>query len=498
MKQIVRYIVLPALLAAVPAAAIALVPGDTLARYIGMAVRNNPLIRSENTLYEASLQDIPQAGAYPDPQLQVGFSLKPMEELGGKRIADFTLMQMFPWFGTKKAAGNEAAQMSVMAFEKFRDAEDQIILQVKTTWYMLADLRQRLATIRENLTLLTILQDLAASRFSAPGNQGATQMSQSPGSPSALSGTQASSGGMPGMGAAAVPQPGYPQAPPQQQSSGMAQMSAASSMNGSSGGMSDVLRVQLGINELRDEEQAVISEITSAVAKFNALLDRAPDAPVDLPTAIALQPFIPDDSTFMQTVRQQNPMLRMSLAEGRAYDAQLRMNRKMALPMLGIGLQYTLMGKRADMGIPVTHMNGKDMVMPMVSVSIPVYRNKYTARQKQSRLMKQAAGEKYRNTLSTLTSTYIALRQQLADAGRKIALYRSQARLAQTAYQLAVKEFAAGKTPMSDVLDIQRQILDYKYRHSEAVTLHNTIVATIESLMSRPARPPAANVPPTE
>lgn len=477
MKQIAEYITILTLLLTTGNA---YAQGDTLARYIGIAASNNPLLKSEFTIYRASLQKIPQAGAYPDPQLEIGFFIKPMEIIDGKQIADFKLMQMFPWFGTKKAAGNEAAQMARMAFEKFRDTKDKLILDVKTTWYQLGNLQQRLITIRENKALLTVLKDLATSRFSAPGSQGAVQQATSAATPPPAAGVQTASGGMGGMGSMGA-QPGQA-APPQ--SSGMGQMGGGSSMGGSSGGMSDVLRVQLELNELEDEEQGAISEITSAVAKFNTLLNRDPRTPVDIPQTVSRQEFILDDNTVMELIKQQNPMLRMAAAEADAYAAKLKMDKKMSLPMLGIGLQYSLIGKRMDMGIPVTDMNGMDMLMPMVTISIPIYRNKYKAQQKESKLMKQAAEEKYRGTLTTLTSGYISVKQQLDDAGRKVSLYERQAGLARMTYQLAVKEFAAGKAGMASVLDVQRQLLDYKFKRSESIATYNTIVAAIENLMS--------------
>ena len=94
-------------------------PADSLGYYLELAARNNPQINADFSLYKASLEKVPQAGAYPDPELEIGFFLKPMEILSGKQIADFTLMQMFPWFGTRKAARNEATEMARMAYEQY-------------------------------------------------------------------------------------------------------------------------------------------------------------------------------------------------------------------------------------------------------------------------------------------------------------------------------------------------------------------------------------------
>ncbi len=51
------------------------------------------------TEYQAALQKVPQVGSLPDPELNLGVFLSPMELVSGKQVADIRLMQMFPWFG---------------------------------------------------------------------------------------------------------------------------------------------------------------------------------------------------------------------------------------------------------------------------------------------------------------------------------------------------------------------------------------------------------------
>jgi len=39
---------------------------------------------------------------------------------------------------------------------------------------------------------------------------------------------------------------------------------------------------------------------------------------------------------------------------------------------------------------------------------------------------------------------------------------------------------------ISNVLDIERQLLEYKFKRSSAVATYNTVVAMIENLLSEP------------
>ena len=129
-------------------------------------------------------------------------------------------------------------------------------------------------------------------------------------------------------------------------------------------------------------------------------------------------------------------------------------------------------------------MNGKDMIMPMVSVSIPLYRNKYKAQQRESKFWWQASREKYDNTRNTLESELYKTKHLLDDAARKIALYKKQEELAKTTYNLIIQEFVSGKSDLTNVIQVQRQLLDYQLKEAESIASYNTMVASIEKLIS--------------
>ncbi|MDD5620973.1 MAG: TolC family protein, partial [Proteiniphilum sp.] len=372
---------------------------DSLDRYLETAAKNNPGLNADFLAYKASLEKVPQAGAWPDPQLDIGFFLKPMDIVGGRQVADFTLMQMFPWFGTKKAAQTEATHMAKMAYARFTETRDNLYLEVYTQWYILSTLVQQLHNNRDNLELLKQLEELALRKVSSS-------------------------------------------------SSGM-----SSGMGNTAPGMSDVLRVQLEMAEIENNIESILSEIAAEKAKFNALLNRSADREVILPDSIAKVPFFFDEGVTMSEIENRNPMLDMLVEEEQAYRAKGEMDQKMSYPMFGIGLQYMLIDKSAtaqmEQGME-PEMTGMDMIMPMVSISIPLYRNKYKAQQRESRFMWQSAREKYNNTLNMLQSDLCRVKHQLDDAERKITLYRKQEQLARTTYQLVVQEFISAKSDLTN------------------------------------------------
>lgn len=454
---------------------------DSLSYYLEIAALNNPSVKADFMVYKASLQKIPQAGAYEDPQLEMGFFLKPMDIIGGKQVAEFKLMQMFPWFGTKKAAQNEAMHMAKMSFQKFRETRDNLYLEVYSQWFILCSLQQKLINNKDNKVLLTQLEQLALRKFSSPSVSSVAGYSVSiptspTSTPSATSGSGMSS--MSSMGGSGSSQAST-------QSAGMSMGSSGGGMSGTaSGGMSNVLRIQMEIAELENNIESIFSEIKAEKAKFNTLLNRPVDSEMQIPETFEQISFLFDPRTAMPKIGEQNPMLEMINEEGLAYKAKAEMDKKMSYPMLGIGIQYMLNKKTSDPMLGMGSMNGKDMIMPMVSVSVPLYRNKYKAQQRESKFWWQASKEKYTNTYNELQAELYKTKHLLDDAARKIALYKKQSDLAETTYNLVLQEFVVGKSDLSNIIQVQRQLLDYQLKKSEAIAGYNTMVASIQKLIS--------------
>ncbi|MDR1673172.1 MAG: TolC family protein [Bacteroidales bacterium] len=459
---------------------------ESLNLYLKMAGENNPAVRAAFHMYEAALQRVPQMGALDDPQLEAGFFLDPMNLVDGRQIGSLRLMQMFPWFGTRKAARTEAGHMAEMAFEQFREIRDNLYLEVYTQWYTLCSLQQQLANSRSNREWLQQLETLALQRYRSATS---TSPSKSPqrGTDTAIE-VAGNASGMGGMNMGGTTTGGETAT----SSSGSSKVTM--NMDGATAGMTEVLRIRLELEETNNNMEDLASKIVAGKARFNALLNRPAESAVAVPDTLIQLPFDANADSLMQIITRQNPMLGMLHEERLAYEAKTEMARKMGYPMFGIGLEYMLIAKTTEgvtsmnnmeaAPIKTSGMNGKNMVMPMVSVSIPVYRGKHKAAQKESSLMRQAADEKYADALNRLQADLYRYRQQTDDAVRKIALYRKQTAFARTTYTLILQEFASGKGSLADLIQVQRQLLDYRLKEAETVAAYNIAVANIWKIAS--------------
>jgi outer membrane protein TolC len=129
-------------------------------------------------------------------------------------------------------------------------------------------------------------------------------------------------------------------------------------------------------------------------------------------------------------------------------------------------------------------MNGEDMVMPMLTLTLPVYRKKYNAMKREASYQRDAAGtsaDQIRNELIVeLQTTY----QLYLDANRRIELNIDLAALAEKSLSLLTAAYRSEGTDFEEILRLQQQWLDYRFQLIAAVVDKNSAIATIESLIA--------------
>jgi outer membrane protein TolC len=155
----------------------------------------------------------------------------------------------------------------------------------------------------------------------------------------------------------------------------------------------------------------------------------------------------------------------------------------MGYPMVGLGLNYSLISK-TNVSMGESSMNGKDMMMPMVTVTLPVYRKKYNAMQTEAELLENAASQNYQATSNSLQAEYYQAIQLYQDAQRRVKLYDNQYNLASKSLDLMLKNYTVSSSGLTEVLRIRQQTLDYEFKKVEAIADFNTAVAWLKRLMA--------------
>lgn len=448
---------------------------QSLDEYLKVAAENNPELKAYFNEYLASLEKVPQVGALPDPELTMGFFFQPMERFMGNQQADIQLMQMFPWFGMLKTQKDEANKMALAQYEVFQDAKYRLFYQVKNTWYQLYRLEEEIRITEENLEILKQYERLALIRFQSADigtGSGPSNMQQATSMNSGSSTSSASSmGGMSGGMTSGTSG--------KSSSKGGSSMGTSSSMNGGGSGMSDVLRVRIQIKELENTLALLEDSRLPIKAEFNQLLNRDINEVVSIADSLSGSVVSWERQALLDSIMQNNPMLKMLDAEEEAYEAQKKMARLEGRPMLGAGVNYMPFSPRTENGMP---MGGNDMVMPMLRLTIPIYRKKYNALQKEAELKQLAVQQRRENTVNQLTTRWSTALRDLDDATRRTKLYREQTDLARQTLNLLMTSYATNGRDFEEVLRVQQQLLDYQLKLITSIVDQHVTIAMLENL----------------
>lgn len=450
---------------------------DSLLQYLVISAKNNPTVQQKFYEYQAALQKVPQVGALPDPELNVGVFIQPMELVDGRQNADIKLMQMFPWFGTLKSAKDEMSLMAKAKFESFRDAKLQVFYDVKRSWYELQKVQQDIRISEKNLDILHTIERLTLVKFKAAPAGGSSSPASGTSNPAGS--TQQSSANSQGMQTMGGNSGGQPGAGSTQSSSAMQSASMGSSTGGS--GLADLYRIQIEIGELENNIELLKTQRNTIEARFNAFLNRRSDSPVQLPEQLFPDSLGLSLLAVTDSMLANNPMLGMLQYEQQSLDARQKMVTKMGYPMMGLGLNYTVISKSA---MSTSSMNGKDMIMPMATVTLPIYRNKYNAMKTEAELLKSANKENYQATANSLQTNYYEAVQLFKDGQRRVKLYNSQSDLAGKTLDIMLKGFSTSAVPLTDILRVRQQLLDYEFKKIEAVADYNTAISWLQRLMA--------------
>ena len=238
----------------------------------------------------------------------------------------------------------------------------------------------------------------------------------------------------------------------------------------------DVLRLQMRQNQLRERFENFDEEFKAEQATFNALLNTRPGAAVEVYDSLAVPQ---EDPVQLPEVPQVHPeLLRFDKLYESVGEAE-KMNRKEALPDLGFGLDYVAVGEATAMQAPDS---GKDILMPMVSITVPIFGNKYKSVTRQNELKQRELNAQRENRHNELVSRLEAAVSNRAEARISYRTQLLNIEQANDAEEILMRNYETGTIDFNDVLDVQELQLNFQLNLIEAVKNYYQASANINYL----------------
>ncbi|UTD16410.1 TolC family protein [Tenacibaculum mesophilum] len=239
----------------------------------------------------------------------------------------------------------------------------------------------------------------------------------------------------------------------------------------------DVLRLQIRQNELAQQKEVLQETFLGMQKAFNKLLNQ--DVNTSISVVDSLHISKETDKIQPSTLKLHPELVKFDKLYTSVEKSEF-LNQKDKQPMIGFGLDYVNVGKRTDMNVVD---NGKDIVMPMVSLSIPIFNKKNKSISKQNKLQQEEILSQKEQRYNMLESV---LYRAVSDRKASVISYQTQLKnleQAKNAEQILIKSYETGTIDFNDVLDIQELQMKFQTNMIMSEVAYYTQSATINYLI---------------
>jgi cobalt-zinc-cadmium efflux system outer membrane protein len=246
------------------------------------------------------------------------------------------------------------------------------------------------------------------------------------------------------------------------------------------GEMVDVLRVDIMLQDASTNLAILKGKKTALTSRFNQLLNQAENEKVVLPDSLFILK-IPAKYR-KDSLLASNPLIDLLSLKIQASKAREEAAIKQGLPQLGLGLDYVIIGERSDVQIAE---NGKDALMPMVSVSLPIFRKKHKAARKEAQLMQESFTIQKEEAENKLRFSYNLIWFKIQEQLELVKLSQGQIKASKQSLNLLYTAYANSGKDFEDVLRMQRQILKYQKMKVTALAEYHIVMAELEYVTAK-------------
>ncbi len=377
--------------------------------YLQYASLNNANLKARFEEWMAALEQIPQAKALPDPQLQYGYYAR---QSGMQMNQMVSVMQMFPWFGKIDARTEAAARSAEAVQQKYKGARLALFKEVKEGFYEYIYLAKAMEIAAENLELLRHFEEVARTKYTA------------------------AQAGQPDVIRAQV----------------------------------ELARMEYVLRSLQQLREPIVSRLRSA-------LTLPQDTNLPWPRQEQFEAVPLNYERLVTLLVQKNPKLAGLNFEAMAVKSRIELAKKNFYPDIGVGVEWMEFERSGG-------MSGRDSVALMFQMNLPLWRDSYSAGQRQAQAMAMSIEQQKIDTENTLLAKAAKSYYDYNDSIRRIRLYRDMLiPKGKELLQASETAYKAGTIDFLSLIDSQRLLLDYYLSLERALADNRQKLAELEMLV---------------
>jgi outer membrane protein TolC len=232
------------------------------------------------------------------------------------------------------------------------------------------------------------------------------------------------------------------------------------------GTASDVIRVQLKLEELYQELKILESRKTPPTSVINQILNRPARTDIDVTDTLEFAELNYVTDTLSAIIRNRHPIMKLFESQQEISRKALSLNEVNKKPSFGVGLDYIMVSPRDD-AMPAS--NGQDIVQLRALVKVPIYNKKYSSKINEENikiqnldLMKDDAHSKFLAAIEKSISDY-------ETARLKHELYVKQIGLTKSAINILETNYSASGEKFDELILLEKELIDYELKILQAI-----------------------------
>jgi len=228
----------------------------------------------------------------------------------------------------------------------------------------------------------------------------------------------------------------------------------------------DVLRIQLKLQEFYQELKMVDNEVLVRSAEINELAHlsmRNTVIPSDELNKVASIEYNLEE--FKLKIEASHPLINQLNNKVEASKQRQISNTNINRPSFGLGVDYSFVQPRTDAN---PSGNGRDIFIPKIKMSIPLYRKSYKAVNTQEELLQNAYAFKKEGLTLKMVRMIQEEKMNYDNAILEHELIEQQIETTQMVYEILLTEYSSTGKGFDELLQIQNQLLTYELLLSKA------------------------------
>lgn len=216
--------------------------------------------------------------------------------------------------------------------------------------------------------------------------------------------------------------------------------------------LADLIRVQINIDNAKTQLDISRLKRSPLLADFNTMLNRPLLNEVVLTDVLAIDL----DSSVSKDSLMNQPRIQEAKAnlESITFDDQLAdLKRK---PNIGFGLEYGFISKRQDVSV---QDNGKDILVPTVSMSLPIFGKKNRSIKKEVALRREGFEAELTAVENELNNMWVNADYDIQSAKKELELYQRETKNIEVLLSVLTSEYSNNNQDFEVLLSTQQRLL---------------------------------------